>query len=69
MEYQRGSAGISGAHSEPRPGRLLDEVRRCLRVKHYSLRTEQAYVGWIGRFILASGERHPRAMDGLPPKR
>jgi integron integrase len=31
-------------------------------LKHYSLRTEQAYVGWIRRFILASGKRHPRDM-------
>ncbi|HET6803929.1 MAG TPA: integron integrase [Frateuria sp.] len=45
-----------------RPPRLLDEVRRVLRVKHYSLRTEQAYVGWIRRFILANGKRHPRDM-------
>jgi integrase len=41
---------------------LLDEVRRVLRVKHYSLRTEHAYVGWIRRFILANGKRHPRDM-------
>ena len=49
----------SGADRAPR---LLDEVRRVLRVKHYSLRTEQAYVGWIWRFILANGKRHPREM-------
>ncbi|NII10126.1 hypothetical protein HBF24_05435 [Oleiagrimonas sp. C23AA] len=42
--------------------RLMDEVRRVLRMKHYSLRTEKAYVGWIRRFILASGKRHPRDM-------
>jgi integron integrase len=41
---------------------LLDEVRRVLRVKHYSLRTEQVYVAWIRRFILANGKRHPRDM-------
>lgn len=45
--------------------RLLDEVRRVLRVKHYSLRTEHIYVGWIRRFILGNGKRHPRDM-GLP---
>jgi hypothetical protein len=38
----------------------MDEVRRRIRLKHYSLRTEQAYVGWIRRFILANGKRHPR---------
>ncbi|MGN6280735.1 integron integrase [Frateuria sp.] len=45
-----------------RAPRLLDEVRRVLRVKHYSLRTEHAYVGWIRRFILANGKLHPRDM-------
>ncbi|SFL27959.1 integron integrase [Rhodanobacter glycinis] len=49
----------SGSDRAPR---LLDEVRRVLRVKHYSLRTEQAYLGWIRRFILANGKRHPREM-------
>jgi len=40
----------------------MDEVRRRIRLKHYSLRTEQAYVGWIRRFILANGKRHPRQL-------
>ncbi|MDN5781464.1 MAG: integron integrase [Luteimonas sp.] len=44
------------------PPKLLDRVRQRLRVKHYSVRTEQAYVGWIRRFILANGKRHPREM-------
>lgn len=43
------------------PG-LLEEVRRRLRVKHYSIRTETVYVGWIRRFILANGKRHPRLL-------
>ena len=51
--------GMSGA-SAPRPARLMAEVRRCLRLKHYSLRTEQAYIGWIRWFILANDKRHPR---------
>jgi len=33
-----------------------------LRVRHYSLRTEEAYVGWIRRFIVFHGKRHPREM-------
>jgi integron integrase len=41
---------------------LLDRVRWHLRVKHYSLRTEQAYVDWIRRFILFHGKRHPNEM-------
>jgi integron integrase len=42
--------------------KLLDRVRWHLRVKHYSLRTEQAYVDWIRRFILFHGKRHPDDM-------
>jgi site-specific recombinase XerD len=42
--------------------RLLDRVRRHLRVKHYSIRTEQAYVDWIKRFILFHAKRHPDKM-------
>ena len=40
--------------------RLLDQVRGKIRLKHYSLRTEQAYVDWIKRFIRHFGKRHPR---------
>jgi hypothetical protein len=41
--------------------RLLDQVRNAIRVKHYSIRTEQAYVDWIRGFILIlyHGKRHP----------
>ncbi|MBL3601312.1 MAG: integron integrase [gamma proteobacterium endosymbiont of Lamellibrachia anaximandri] len=42
--------------------RLLDRVRHKIRVKHYSIRTEQAYVDWIRRFILYHGKRHPEQM-------
>lgn len=41
---------------------LLDRVRHKIRVKHYSLRTEQAYVDWIKRFIHFHGKRHPAEM-------
>lgn len=41
---------------------LLEQVRAALRVRHYSIRTEQAYLGWIRRFILFHGKRHPAAM-------
>ena len=44
--------------------RLFDEVRRKLRLHHYSLRTERAYLGWMRRFIMANGKRHPREMGG-----
>jgi integrase len=42
--------------------KLLDRVRWHLRVKHYSIRTEQSYVDWIRRFILFHGKRHPTEM-------
>jgi integron integrase len=44
------------------PPKLLDQVRDRLRLKHYSLRTEQAYVGWIRRYIIFHGKRHPAEM-------
>ena len=44
------------------PPRLLDQVRDRLRVKHYRLRTEQAYVGWIKRYIIFHQKRHPAEM-------
>jgi integron integrase len=47
----------------PGPPRLLDRVRQAARLRHLSLRTETAYVGWIRRFILFHGKRHPRDMD------
>jgi Phage integrase, N-terminal SAM-like domain len=34
----------------------------CIRVKHYSILTEQAYVDWVRRFILFHGKRHAREM-------
>lgn len=42
--------------------RLLDQVREKIRLKHYSLRTEEAYVDWIKRFILFQNKRHPKDM-------
>ena len=44
-----------------RPGapRLLDQVRSRIRFKHYSIRTEEAYVDWIRRYIRFHRNRHP----------
>ncbi len=41
------------------PPRLLDQVRRAVRLRHYSRRTEEAYTYWIRRFIVHHGKRHP----------
>ncbi len=48
--------------SLPSAPKLLDRVRDKIRLKHYSLRTEQAYLDWIRRFILHHGKRHPGDM-------
>ncbi len=60
MRYDPVPSGVTPAQ----PPRLLDSVRAQIRLRHYSIRTEQAYLGWIRRFILANGKRHPREMGG-----
>ncbi len=45
-----------------RPRKLLDQARDATRLRHYSIRTENAYVGWIKRYILFHDKRHPREM-------
>src|SRR5688500_10425423 len=48
----------------PSPPRLLDAVRAEIRLRHYSFRTQKAYVDWIVRFIRFHDRRHPREMGG-----
>ena len=45
--------------------KLLDQVRDTLRRKNYAYRTEQAYTGWIKRFILLHNKRHPLDMGAV----
>ena len=47
------------------PPRLLDQVRARARARHYSRRTEDAYVAWIRRFIIFRGRQHPRDLNAL----
>ena len=51
---------------EPKGGdkkpRLLDRVRQTIRARHYSSKTEKAYVSWIKRFIIFNETRHPNEM-------
>jgi hypothetical protein len=62
MTYHPESAAIAPrSNTTPQP-HLFDEVRRHLRLKHYSLSSERIYLQWMRRFILASGRRHPRDM-------
>jgi len=49
----------------PRPPKLLDRVREANRLRHGSRSTEKSYVGWIRRYILFHGKRHPAEM-GAP---
>jgi integron integrase len=44
------------------PPRLLDRLRAALVARHYSLRTEEAYVGWVRRFVLFHGKKHPMTL-------
>ena len=48
--------------TNPPPKKLLDQVRDAMRLKHYSLRTEDTYVEWIKRYILFHHKRHPKDM-------
>lgn len=41
---------------------LRGELRRAVRVRHYSRRTEEAYDGWVRRFVRFCGLRHPREL-------
>ncbi len=45
--------------------KLLDRVRDTLRRKNYAYRTEQAYTGWIKRFILFHEKCHPQEMGAV----
>jgi integron integrase len=62
MAYRGGNDRMAGGRSTGAgpPPRLLDAVTERLRVRHYSLRTERAYIAWIRRFILVNDKRHPR---------
>ena len=45
-----------------KPSRLMDRLRLAMRARHYSPRTETAYLSWVRRFILFHGKRHPTAL-------
>ena len=51
----------AGAKGKPR---LLGRVREAIRVRHYSPRTEEAYVWWIRAFVKHCGLRHPAELGG-----
>jgi site-specific recombinase XerD len=45
--------------------KLLDQMRAVIRTMHYSIRTEDAYVDWVRRFIVFHNKRHPREMGAI----
>ncbi len=55
----------SNATKSTEPPKLLELVRGKIRLKHYSIRTEQAYLDWIKRFILHFHKRHPNEMGAI----
>jgi integron integrase len=55
-------ASTSPVQVVERAPKLLDALRAQLRVMHYAIRTEEAYVDWVRRFILFHGKRHPKDM-------
>ena len=61
---QQGPNIVSFPEGRSRP-KLLDRVRDAIRTRHYSPRTEEAYVHWIRRYILFHGKQHPSTL-GAP---
>ena len=55
---------VKDNHSQ-KPKKLLDLAKEILRRKHYSIRTEEAYIGWMVRYIRFHNKRHPKNM-GVP---
>ena len=58
-------ASLPPSPAATQPPKLLNRMRDHLRTRHYSIRTETAYVDWARRFILFHGKRHPQEM-GAP---
>ncbi len=47
----------------PSRPRLVVQIRQAIRVRHYSRRTEEAYVAWVRRYVRFHGMRHPAELD------
>lgn len=54
---------LQQAADPERKYRLMEVVRRTIRERRYSARTEEAYTAWMRRYIEFSGRRHPRDLD------
>ena len=67
VSSSRPRGSVDGAAlATPSPGgskpKLLDQVRSAIRIRHYSRRTEKAYVFWVRRFVIFHRMRHPAEM-------
>ena len=51
------------AEAEGRKPKLLDQIRSAIRVRHYSIRTEEVYAHWVKRYIYFHGKRHPQDLN------
>ena len=50
---------------EPKPKKLLDQISDSIRQKHYSHRTERAYIHWIRQYSLFHDKKHPKDMSAV----
>ena len=55
--------------SSPQPLKLMEQLRRACRLRHFSRRTEEAYCLWSRRFIVFHAKRHPRELDAADVSR
>ncbi|OLC75301.1 MAG: hypothetical protein AUH72_20610 [Acidobacteria bacterium 13_1_40CM_4_65_8] len=62
MKSSKGVGSVGTVIVTGREPKLLDRVRDAIRTRHYSRRTEDAYVTWIRRLIVHHGKRHPSTM-------
>lgn len=51
-------------NAETPPPKLLNQLRERIRLKHYSIRTEQSYVQWVKRYIIFHDTCHPAVLEG-----
>ena len=51
---------FTNTHIKAKQPSLLDQVKRATRLKHYSIRTEQAYTDWVKRYVIFHKKQHPR---------
>ncbi|MCP1374188.1 integron integrase [Dyella lutea] len=61
--------GAGASKAAEKPPKLLDQVRDRMRRLHMARRSEEVYVGWVRRFILANGKRHPRDLGATEIER